>query len=190
MLPRITRMIMGQQGRDEAGQFARKSNEPRNVRSLRLTDSVWDALGDLADERCITRSDLIEKWVSDGELISENRVEELKLELENLKVNSIYLSEEALSKLDKAAGLRRTTRKEFIEKLIMSDIFDQKIKPVDDSQVSVTKLAKILNADPKTIRDYRDGKRKETLVEWSKNKNIDGKGWDYNSETGMYFQVD
>jgi len=27
-------------------------------------------------------------------------------------------------------------------------------------------------------------------VEWSKIKNIDGKGWDYDPDTGKYFQVE
>jgi len=181
---------MNQQGRNESGKFTSKSDEIRQIRSMRLTDSTWNELGKLADEQGMTRADLIEKWVSDGEVINENRVKELELELDNLKTNSISFSQEALKKLDKAAALRRITRLEFIERLVMSEFFDQKIKPVDDSQVSVTQLAKILNADPKTIRDYRDGKRNQTLVEWSKIKNIDGKGWDYDPDTGKYFQVE
>jgi predicted transcriptional regulator len=71
----------------------------------------------------------------------------------------------------------------------MSDLFDEKVKPIDDSQISVTKLSKIMNTSPKTIRDYRDGKRSQTLVEWSKIRDIDGKGWDYDPVTKMYFQV-
>ena len=50
---------MNKQGRNESGKFAAKSNENRQVRSIRLTDSVWDTLGKIADERSITRAYLV-----------------------------------------------------------------------------------------------------------------------------------
>lgn len=52
---------MSAQSRSEHGRFASKSDEPREVRSIRLTDSVWQKLGEIADSRCITRADLIEE---------------------------------------------------------------------------------------------------------------------------------
>jgi predicted DNA-binding ribbon-helix-helix protein len=189
----ITWSVMTQQGRNEDGQFLSKSDENRQVRSIRLTDITWDTLGNSADKRSITRADLIEEWVNNvnnDSFISSDRIKELELQVENLKNNSIHISDLALVKLDKAATLRRITRGELIERLIVSDVFDQKTKPGDDSQLPVTKLAKRLNADPKTVRDYRDSKRSRSLVEWSKSKDIDGKGWDYSPETGMYFQID
>ena len=59
---------MPKQERGERGKFAPKSNEPREVRSLRLTDTTWQKLGTTADSRCITRSDLIEELVESGVL--------------------------------------------------------------------------------------------------------------------------
>lgn len=59
---------MSNQGRSEAGRFASKSDEPREVRSIRLTDSTWEKLGEIADLRCITRADLIEELVQSGVL--------------------------------------------------------------------------------------------------------------------------
>lgn len=59
---------MGKQGRGETGKFASKSNEPREVRSIRLTDTSWEKLGNVADSRCITRADLIEHIVESGAL--------------------------------------------------------------------------------------------------------------------------
>lgn len=47
--------------RGEKGQFNLKGEERREVRSLRLTDSAWEKLGEMAEERCITRADLIEE---------------------------------------------------------------------------------------------------------------------------------
>jgi hypothetical protein len=52
---------MSKQERRDDGKFAAKSNEIRQVRSIRLTDKAWDNLGKLAELRSITRADLIEE---------------------------------------------------------------------------------------------------------------------------------
>lgn len=54
---------MAQQKRTEQGQFTSKSDEPRKVRSIRITDTAWEKLGKIAASRCITRADLIEEWI-------------------------------------------------------------------------------------------------------------------------------
>ncbi len=59
---------MSAQSRSEHGRFASKSVEPREVRSIRLTDTTWEKLGVSADSRCITRADLIEHLVESGAL--------------------------------------------------------------------------------------------------------------------------
>jgi len=53
---------MSPQGRSQCGRFSAKSDENREVRSLRLTDAAWRQLGDLAASRNITRADLVEEW--------------------------------------------------------------------------------------------------------------------------------
>lgn len=47
----------------EKGRFASKSEADRQVRSIRATNRVWDDFGFLADQRRITRADLLEDWV-------------------------------------------------------------------------------------------------------------------------------
>jgi hypothetical protein len=44
---------MVQQGRNEAGKFTSKSDEKRDVKTIRLTATTWNELGRLADERGI-----------------------------------------------------------------------------------------------------------------------------------------
>ncbi len=61
---------MVEQGRTEGGKFASKSEEPRYVRSVRLTDSTWEALGTIATQRSITRADLLEELVEAGAIAS------------------------------------------------------------------------------------------------------------------------
>ena len=56
------------QERGERGRFAAKSDNPREVRSLRLTDTTWEKLGKAADSRRITRADLIEQLAESGVL--------------------------------------------------------------------------------------------------------------------------
>lgn len=47
----------------EKGRFTAKSDSERQVRSIRVANRVWDDFGFLADQRRITRADLLEEWV-------------------------------------------------------------------------------------------------------------------------------
>lgn len=47
--------------RDAQGKFALKNDEHREVRSLRLTDTIWSAMGVKAESYGITRADLLEQ---------------------------------------------------------------------------------------------------------------------------------
>jgi hypothetical protein len=51
---------MTTQPRDN-GKFQNKSDQPREVRSIRATDSTWTKLGDYSESRGITRADLLEE---------------------------------------------------------------------------------------------------------------------------------
>jgi hypothetical protein len=50
------------------GKFRPKGEEPREVRSLRLTDTCWEALGAAADAHGWTRADLLEDLARRGAL--------------------------------------------------------------------------------------------------------------------------
>lgn len=52
--------------RNEQGKFIPKSDAERKVRSIRATDRTWDDFGFLADQRRITRADLLELLASSG----------------------------------------------------------------------------------------------------------------------------
>lgn len=47
--------------RDTQGKFALKNEKHRSVRSLRLTDTTWTALGDAAKSLSLTRADWLEQ---------------------------------------------------------------------------------------------------------------------------------
>ena len=53
---------MVKQGRSRAGKFEPKSDELRSVRTIRLTNAVWEKLGQVANKQNMTRADLIEEW--------------------------------------------------------------------------------------------------------------------------------
>ncbi len=57
---------MIEQERDN-GKFAPKGNENRTVRSIRATDSTWNALEEKASEQDMTKADYLEALVS-GEI--------------------------------------------------------------------------------------------------------------------------
>jgi hypothetical protein len=56
--------------RDIQGKFALKNNDYRQVRSLRLTDDTWKALGIAAECLGITRADYLEEIVKSNNLPS------------------------------------------------------------------------------------------------------------------------
>jgi hypothetical protein len=52
--------------------FVQKFNEPKRLRSVRLTDTAWDALEHLATQQGLTRTDLLEAWARQPETMTEN----------------------------------------------------------------------------------------------------------------------
>jgi predicted DNA-binding ribbon-helix-helix protein len=99
---------MSNQERREDGKFAAKSDEIRQVRSLRLTDKAWSNLEKLAKLRSITRADLIEEFtennlfdnlsevLNQAPLPNNNQEQEIKLLRE--QVESLTQENQSLSK--------------------------------------------------------------------------------------------
>lgn len=56
-----------EQPRDYKGKFVLKGEEERKVRTVRLTDSTWNKLGEMASRRCITRTELIEELLTQAD---------------------------------------------------------------------------------------------------------------------------
>ena len=69
---------MAKQKRSVAGKFTSKSDEHREVRSLRCTDATWQRLGEVAESQGITRADLIEQWTTAlGESASNSDLDQI-----------------------------------------------------------------------------------------------------------------
>lgn len=49
--------------RDDDGKFLTRYDEPKLLRSMKLTDTAWQVLKELGDEDCISRTDVIERFV-------------------------------------------------------------------------------------------------------------------------------
>jgi hypothetical protein len=80
------------QSRDKKGHFANKGEEKREVRSIRLTDSTWEKLGELATKRGITRADLIEEMMDTSnqppDSINKQEIIEILEDALKLKANA------------------------------------------------------------------------------------------------------
>ena len=74
------------QGRNKKGQFGRKSESDRKVRSIRVTDEAWEKFGEIATQQGITRADLLEQMI-DGENFQKNS-EAIKILEEALKLKA------------------------------------------------------------------------------------------------------
>ena len=60
------------QEKDWHGRFINKSDDYRHVRSMRVTDEIWEKFGEMALERGITRADLLEEIVKNDDLSVNN----------------------------------------------------------------------------------------------------------------------
>ena len=75
--------------RNHRGQFINKSNSDRRVRSIRVTDEIWEKFGEVAVKRCITRADLLEEIVEDNYIsVDLNRIIVLLKKALKLKANA------------------------------------------------------------------------------------------------------
>lgn len=79
---------MSNQKHNERGQFVAKSDQERQVRSIRATDTVWDTFGKMADKASITRADLLEQWVTHGGAIQASAAVAVLEEALTLKANT------------------------------------------------------------------------------------------------------
>ncbi len=78
--------------RDEYGKFVTKSGEHRAVRSLRLSDTTWSAMGEIAESRSLTKADLLEQMFK-SKLDSQpgNTQEEIELSPGNTRIELEFL---------------------------------------------------------------------------------------------------
>ena len=75
------------QDKDWRGRFVSKSDDYRKVRSIRVTDEIWEKFGDLAVRRSITRADLLEEIVKTDDILSNNH-QIIKILKEALKLKA------------------------------------------------------------------------------------------------------
>ena len=195
---------MSQQERNEAGKFAAKSNEMRQVRSIRLTDTTWDKLGGLANHRGITRADLVETWMEGEYFELLNKVQKMELELQTFKTNSIQLSKDTLENLNNTANQRCITRKELVLNLLNNEISRSKLIDsnhvtqldlLSDSESAVsddiqplnnTALAQRLKVDASNLAKWRM-KGDEKFSSYTASKDPDGLAWRYHTDEKLYY---
>ena len=58
--------------RDNGGKFAVKGDEYRKVRTIRLTDTTWQAIGDISESLDMSKADYLEKLNDDGVFTDSN----------------------------------------------------------------------------------------------------------------------
>ena len=77
------------QEKDWHGRFVFKSDDYRHVRSIRVTDEIWEKFGEMALQRGITRADLLEEIVkSDNLPVNNDCIINLLQEALKLKANA------------------------------------------------------------------------------------------------------
>ncbi len=95
-----------------SGKFKQKGDQPRKVRSLRLTDQCWEQLGEISETQSLTRADLIEEIVKNKSIVRYLLEEEeddnrTLMELLPVIIEGLYESNELnITSKDKAASKR------------------------------------------------------------------------------------
>ena len=95
----IRSRIMAEQDRGDRGRFAAKGDVVRVVRSIRLTDTTWKALGEKADDQDMSKADYLEAlfsgeidWDSEGsQLVHDfdpDEIAEILMDALTLKANA------------------------------------------------------------------------------------------------------
>ncbi len=92
--------------RDIQGKFTLKNDDYREVRSLRLTDRTWKALGIASECLGITRADLLENIVRqhNGTFPYSPELETLSQEIEQLKAEIKFLNQETLENRERLSS--------------------------------------------------------------------------------------
>ncbi|OUL35118.1 hypothetical protein BV372_12250 [Nostoc sp. T09] len=97
--------------RDEYGQFKQKSNEPREVRSIRLTNSTWEKLGEIAQTAGVTRADIIEAMFETNTSVQKFSKAEVKNLVEEI------LSDQEVTRTGKDRGSVKRGLEALLQKL-------------------------------------------------------------------------
>lgn len=97
--------------RSESGKFIAQSEERREVRSLRLTDSTWKALGDTASQQGITRADLIEKLIKEELLTIQSQESQELAEDQKEQRKTVSEARELLLKATNTKNITDSHRK-------------------------------------------------------------------------------
>lgn len=103
---------MVEQDRGDRGRFAAKGDAIRAVRSIRLTDQTWKALGDKADDQDMTRADYLEALAS-GDVEWESQAKDEELDFDPDEVAEIL--KEALQLKSNAGGKIKLRIKEALQ---------------------------------------------------------------------------
>ena len=138
--------------RGDNGKFAQKSQEPRSVKSIRVTDSIWETLGKIANERCITRGDLIEYFALNHVLHEDLRKENdrlkgematLRLQLSDMKSKISSSNSGNSQQLDIFSDIKKIDR-DHLHRL-RDRVLGMKILSVGEQSKYYKKTMKLLN---------------------------------------------
>ena len=128
-----------------SGKFTQKSDEPRKVRSIRLTDSTWEKLGEMADkkstaEQRITRADLIEEWLQKDHVIHG------QLELFEVKEDRPQTIKEPLAEIDWST-LGKKLQKKFVSVMSSESKLGESAKAFKAAKKSFREVLKVLQEE-------------------------------------------
>ena len=161
---------MNSQGRNELGKFLSKSEEMREVRSIRLTNTTWNKLGELANERGITRADLIEEWMNREYFDLRDKLSQLESQLEQFKSKTVLKKNSS----PKSVAMQLD---------ILKDLKLQNFEPLTNTQ-----LAKRLGVDGSNLAKKR-AKGSEQLASYTSSKDPDKLCWHYFEGDKLYYPV-
>lgn len=104
--------VMSNKARNTSGKFAPKSEVPRKVRSVNLTDTAWEWLATVADKAGMSRNDYLEALASGnrpfmemGQPLIQPVIETVRAEIETHDANTVKQPNNELLLFIEMAGL-------------------------------------------------------------------------------------
>lgn len=129
---------MSNRARNTSGKFAAKSETPRKIRSVNLTDDAWQWLADVAAQSGISRNDYIEAIAGDGIPFIETVNSEVSPIMETVESDSANITEQPDSN---ASPLMETVQTDLEAlKKELEEVKSDRAKLLESSTVVTNKL--------------------------------------------------
>ncbi|MCG9892345.1 MAG: hypothetical protein MH252_14895 [Thermosynechococcaceae cyanobacterium MS004] len=178
--------------RGAGGKFIQTTDEKRQVRTIRVTDSIWELFGQYSEERGLTRADLLEQLIQGEEERHTVKVSSIVHELTEVRSAEILPDEASPATVDEskerqgeAIRLVTKSRNEIAPSPPQPSIARENKRPSQESLEpvdSVTKSVEVIA--PSTIQGVVESQKPAQAKPSSASSRIDWRNYGWTKPQG------